>query len=95
MAWKDLHPDPKCDRGGLLWYGVYGGVHLHIFPDLTKKQEFKLCLTGGEANSIAVSYDYMGKHWTPIVFPNYMEGVSVSKTSFAHATRRQKFWTIS
>ena len=24
---------------------------------------------------MAISYDYMGKHWTPIVFPTYMSKI--------------------
>ncbi len=72
MSWTDVHPDPSCMEGGLLWYGTWGGVHLHYFVDPEKKQEFRLCLTGGEANTIAISYDYKGKYWTPITFPNYM-----------------------
>ena len=70
-----MHPDPKCNHGGLIWYGTWGGVHLHIFQDLQKKEEFKLCLTGGEAHTLAISYDYMGKHWTPIVYPTYMSKI--------------------
>ncbi len=72
MSWTDVHPDPSCMEGGLVWYGTWGGIHLHFFVDPERKQEFRVCLTGGEANTIAISYDYKGKYWTPITFPNYM-----------------------
>ncbi len=86
MSWTDVHPDPSCMEGGLVWYGTWGGIHLHFFVDPERKQEFRVCLTGGEANTIAISYDYKGKYWTPITFPNYMCKYRASKFLFNQHT---------
>ncbi len=71
QSWRDVHPDPSCDKGGLLWFGLWGGVHIHLYTDVHKEKEFRLCLTGGEADTIAILYDYIGKYWSPIFFPSY------------------------
>ncbi len=72
----DIHPHPDCRKGALLWYGTWGKVHLHIFidnvPPAQRDQEFELCLTGGEAHSLYIWYDYQRRYWEPIGFPNFM-----------------------
>jgi len=76
VNWVDVHPDPTCSKGGLLWLGTWGRVHSHFFLDSTTKSNFRLCLTAGEANSIVIWYDYRGKYWEPLGFPNYQGHLS-------------------
>jgi len=72
-AYTDLHPNPACTSGGLVWYGTWGRIHLHFSLDNSTDSNFEVCLTGGFANGIFVWYNYRDKYWEPMGYPNFMD----------------------